>query len=61
MKTLLTKVPGFLRTTASLLSTLAAVSIAVPALNPYTEILTVLAGFFGGTGVVRAGARAATN
>lgn len=57
MSALFLKIPGLLRTAASVVSTLAALSLTLPILSPYTEALTILAGLLGGAGVGRAGVR----
>lgn len=57
MAALLLKFPGFLRTAASVVASLAAVAQVLPVLAPYQEILISLAGLLGGAGIARAGAR----
>jgi len=53
----LLKFPGFLRTAASVVASAAALGSVIPALLPYQEALVNLAGWLGGLGVARAGAR----
>ena len=59
MAALLLKFPGFLRTAASVVASLAAVAQVVPALAPYQQILITISGLLGGAGVARASARVA--
>jgi len=48
---------GLLRTLSSFVSVVAAVAYTIPAAAPYAEAISIIAGFLGGTGIVRAGAR----
>ena len=59
MSALLVKFPGFLRSAASVVASLAAVAQVLPVLAPYQELLVTLAGLLGGSGLARAGVRAA--
>jgi len=48
---------GLFRTLSSALSVAAAIAYTIPAMAPYAEGISILAGVLGGTGIVRAGAR----
>ena len=48
---------GLFRTLSSLVSVAAAIAYTIPAAAPYAEAISIIAGFLGGTGIVRATAR----
>jgi hypothetical protein len=48
---------GLFRTLSSLVSVVAAIAYTIPAAAPYAEAISIIAGFLGGTGIVRATAR----
>lgn len=48
---------GLLRTLSSAFAFAAMLAPTIPAIAPYAEAITLVAGWLGGAGIVRAGAR----